>query len=196
MVEESKENTFSVSLGQFKRQRESLLEVLAEPGGGTTALTDKQREELEILPSDERAIVKSEGQAVMRKKLMEMDSLIIKAAIHNLQASCQNMCGLNTPIVMYARSLLLEKNNDFDRLVNKDKGIKEPFDLSFLVDVESVAVESELVKADPLPHKQARMTRGDYQMVQKLRGQGMSIREIAETTGWSKTRVGRIAKEV
>lgn len=204
MVKESKENTSSLNFSDYERIRDELVGILSRPGGGPGVFTDVQKILIEGLDQARKEAIKSDGQAIVCKKLMEMDSLIIETAVHNLKSAQKHMCGVHFPLVSYARNLVAEQKKEFDRLTNKGGKIKEPFDLSFLVGIESRNIRNrtaemklaEEVKTEVLPAAQARMARGDYKTVKALRAQGLSIREIAKKTGWSNARVGRIAKEI
>lgn len=195
MVKESKENTSSLNFSDYERIRDELVGILSRPGGGPGVFTDVQKILIEGLDQARKEAIKSDGQAIVCKKLMEMDSLIIETAVHNLKSAQKHMCGVHFPLVSYARNLVAEQKKEFDRLTNKGGKIKEPFDLSFLVEIKASGSDAKLLEPiDVTPA--SREERGDYQTVKELRAQGLSIREIAKRTGWSKTRVGKIAKEI
>lgn len=205
MVEKSKENSGIGAIGlntaDYERMREELIRVLSVPGGGPGVFTDVQKILIEGLDQARKEAIKSDGQALVCKKLMEMDSLIIETAVCNLRDAQKHMCGVHFPLISYARNLIAEQKSEFDRLTNKGMKVKEPFDLSFLVEIKTSNSDMKLLESiDVTPSSDvaslSKKERGDYKIVKELRGQGLSIREIAKRTGWSKTRVGKIAKEV
>lgn len=97
-------------------------------------LSNSQQQTLAKLEEDLKEALQEDCHKIVVKKLMEMDTLIIESAIHNICCASKNMCGVNFPLVKYARDLLETQRQEFNRLMQSGSKPKEPFDLSFLVD--------------------------------------------------------------
>ena len=190
MAKTSNENT-GLSPAEYEALRNQLIEILSTPGGGPHVFTDLQKLLIEGLDNARKEAVKQAGETIICKKLMEMDSMIITAAIHNIQCASRNMCGVHFPLVKFARDILVEQKEDFAKLTNKGGKVKEPFDLSFLLSVDvSTGVSSGGSEAIPASDTISRKER-----ITKMREDGMSIKQIAKEIGLSTTRVWNILHE-
>ncbi len=99
----------------YESIRKELIDILSQPGGGPNAFTDLQKLIIEGLDQARKEAVKQDGQALIIKKLTEMDSLIIQTAILNLKSAQKHMEGVHFPLVKFARDLLADQKKELDK---------------------------------------------------------------------------------
>lgn len=116
MVEKSEENTNMNGI--------NVIEELSKPGGSIEYIGEDERNQIKNLPLPEKDEIRKMGEKVISAKILEIDNLIIEAAVKNLKNSLYSLA-------KYARNLLDEQKKQFMRLTANEESIVSPINLNF-----------------------------------------------------------------
>lgn len=137
MAKESEKNTGMTQL--------TIVDELAKPGGSIEYIGEEERRDIKNLPAVEKDEIRKVGEKVIAAKLLEMDNLIIEAAVANLKNAMHSMEPANILLAKYARNLLDEQKKQFMRLTSNEENILSPINLDFL---ENKNIKAKNIKVE------------------------------------------------
>lgn len=175
--------------------RNDILKLLTVPGGCIGLLSSSQRQTLENIEDGLKDVLQEDCHKIVAKKLMEMDTLIIESATHNICCASKNMCGVNFPLVKYARDLLAIQKQEFDRIMNRGNKPREPFDLSFLGNEAQNIIDTNDERFQGTEEQQQEVWRTKEERdnrIMALHEEGYSYSVIAEKFGMTKGAISKI----
>lgn len=200
MAKESEKNTCMTQL--------TIVDELAKPGGSIEYIGEEERHDIKNLPAVEKDEIRKVGEKVIAAKLLEMDNLIIEAAVANLKNAMHSMEPANILLAKHARNLLDEQKKQFMRLTSNEENILSPINLDFLenknikaknikVEIKNTQINNGQIKKKSKMNEKPTETKEDRsEDIKRLYLEGKSTREISMILGIPKSTVGRILQKV